>query len=262
MKTIIKAAVIFIFTVTYQTTQAETAEEKGLRISQEMDQQESGFVDTIATLNMELKNRQGETSLRELRLKTLEVTGDGDKSLSIFDTPKDIKGTALLTFSHSHKTDEQWLYLPSLKRVKRISSRNKSGPFMGSEFAFEDLSSQEVDKYTYKYIKDEAVNALDCYVIERKPTYKNSGYTRMMTWINKHDLRPEKIIFYDRKNAKLKTLTFSEYKKYLGRYWRAGKMHMINHLTGKSTTLTWKSYQFKTGLKSSDFSRNSLKRAR
>lgn len=241
---------------------AETSEEKGLRIAQEMDKQESGFVDSVAELIMELKNKQGDTSLREVRLKTLEISNDGDKSLSIFDTPKDVKGTAFLTFSHSTKPDEQWLYLPSLKRVKKISSRNKSGPFMGSEFAFEDMASQEVDKYTYRYLRNEKVNGVDCYVIDRFPTYKNSGYKRLTTWINKKELRPEKILFFDRKDSELKTLIFSQYKQYLDQYWRANNMHMENHQTGKSTTLSWKSYQFKTGLNSKDFTRNSLKRAR
>lgn len=241
---------------------AETNEEKGLRIANEMDQQDSGFIDSVAQLTMELKNKQGDTSIRKVRLKTLEVTGDGDKSLSIFDTPRDIKGTAFLTFSHSKKPDEQWLYLPSLKRVKKISSRNKSGPFMGSEFAFEDMASQEVDKYTYKYLRNENINGIDCYVIDRIPTYKNSGYKRLTTWINKTDLRPEKILFFDRKNSELKTLIFSQYKKYLDRYWRADQMHMQNHQTGKSTTLSWKTFKFKTGLKTKDFTRNSLKRAR
>jgi len=241
---------------------AETSEEKGLRIANEMDQQDSGFIDSVAQLTMELKNKQGDTSIRKVRLKTLEVTGDGDKSLSIFDTPRDIKGTAFLTFSHSKKPDEQWLYLPSLKRVKKISSRNKSGPFMGSEFAFEDMASQEVDKYTYKYLRNENINGADCYVIDRIPTYKNSGYKRLTTWINKTDLRPEKILFFDRKNSELKTLIFSQYKKYLDRYWRADQMHMQNHQTGKSTTLSWKTFKFKTGLKTKDFTRNSLKRAR
>jgi len=254
-----------IFTIAIglvNTSFAETDEDKGLRIANEMDQQDSGFVDSVAKLTMELKNKQGDTSLRKVRLKTLEVTGDGDKSLSIFDTPKDVKGTAFLTFSHSKKPDEQWLYLPSLKRVKKISSRNKSGPFMGSEFAFEDMASQEVDKYTYKYLKDETINNIDCYVIERIPAYKNSGYKRLISWVNKKDLRPEKIVFYDRKDSKLKTLIFSDYKQYLKQYWRADKMFMENHQTGKSTTLSWKTYQFKTGLKSKDFTRNSLKRAR
>jgi len=133
---------------------------------------------------------------------------------------------------------------------------------MGSEFAFEDMASQEVDKYTYKYLKDETINNIDCYVIERIPAYKNSGYKRLISWVNKKDLRPEKIVFYDRKDSKLKTLIFSDYKQYLKQYWRADKMFMENHQTGKSTTLSWKTYQFKTGLKSKDFTRNSLKRAR
>jgi len=94
---------------------------------------------------MTLRNRAGKESLRNVRIKNLEVDGDGDKSLSIFDEPADVKGTTSLTWSHSDKPDDQWLYLPALKRVKRISSKNKSGPFMGSEFAFEDIGSQEVD---------------------------------------------------------------------------------------------------------------------
>jgi len=235
---------------------------RGLEIATEADKRDSGFIDSTAAMKMELKNKQGQTSIREVRVKTLEVNGDGDKALSIFDTPADIKGTASLTYSHALKPDEQWLYLPALKRVKRISSKNKSGPFMGSEFSYEDISSQEIDKYTYKYIKDEILNDIDSFVIERYPAYKHSGYTRQVAWVNKQEYRAEKIDFYDRKNTLLKTLTYSGYKKYLDKFWRADVMHMVNHQTGKSTTLTWSNYQFKTGLTDRDFNRNSLKRAK
>ena len=238
------------------------AEARGLEIATEADKRDTGFVDSTAKMEMELKNKQGQTSTRQVRVKTLEVEGDGDKGLSIFDTPADIKGTASLTYSHALKPDEQWLYLPALKRVKRISSKNKSGPFMGSEFAYEDISSQEIEKYTYKYIKDEVLNGIDCFVVERYPAYKHSGYTRQVAWINKQEYRPEKIVFYDRKNTLLKTLTYSGYQQYLGQFWRADVMHMVNHQTGKSTKLSWKDYKFKTGLTDKDFSRNSLKRAK
>lgn len=235
---------------------------RGLQISIEADVRDTGFIDSTAKMVMVLKNKQGQTSSRKVRVKTLEVTGDGDKSLSIFDTPADIKGTAALTYSHAIKPDDQWLYLPALKRVKRISSKNKSGPFMGSEFAFEDISSQEIEKYTYKYIKDETIDGIDCFVIERYPAYKHSGYTRQQVWINKKEYRPEKTDFYDRKNTLLKTLKFSSYKQYLNKFWRAEIMTMINHQTGKSTTLSWADYRFKTGLTEKDFNRNSLKRAK
>jgi len=241
---------------------AETPEEKGLAIAREVDARDTGWGDFQAKMSMLLRNRHGEESLRQMRVKSLEVEGDGDKTLIVFDEPRDVKGTALLTFSHKTKDDDQWLYLPALKRVKRIASRNKSGPFMGSEFAYEDLASQEIEKYTYKYIRDDELDGTPVFVIERYPVSKYSGYKRQLVWIDKERYIPLKIEFYDRKNSLLKTLTFKGYRQYLDRYWRAEEMFMQNHQTGKSTLLTWKEYRFRTGLKDSDFTRNSLKRAR
>ncbi len=240
---------------------AETPEEKGLRIAKEADARDAGFKDSTADMVMILKNRAGQTSTRKIRAKTLEGKGDGDKSLSLFDEPADVKGTAMLTFSHGLKPDDQWMYLPALSRVKRISSKSKSGPFMGSEFAFEDLGSQEVEKYTYKFLRDEPCgNGWTCHVMERKPAYKHSGYSKQIGWLDTKEYRPVKIEFYDRKGDKLKTLVNSGYKEYLGHYWRPSVMTMQNHLTGKSTILKWNNYQFQTGLNAGDFNKNALAR--
>ena len=241
---------------------AATPEEKGLAIAREADRRNNGFGDFTAELLMILRNRQGEESIRHLRVKTLEVEGDGDKSLTIFDRPQDVKGTALLTFSHKQGPDDQWLYLPALKRVKRISSSNKSGPFMGSEFAYEDISSQEVEKYTYKYLRDETVDGEPMYVFERYPVDPKSGYTRQVVWMDKSEFRERRIDYYDRKNSLLKTLTFDGYRKYEDRFWKASVMDMVNHQTGKSTRLKWENFRFRTGLTDRDFDRNALKRAR
>ena len=242
--------------------QAQSAEQKGLQIAKQADAYDAGFGDFQADMKMTLKSKKGQESTRKIRIKTLEVKGDGDKSMSIFDQPADVKGTAMLTFSHGLKPDEQWLYLPAINRVKRISSRNKSGPFMGSEFAFEDLGSQEVEKYHYKFLREEPCGDYQCYVIERTPAYKFSGYTKIITWLDKEGFRMVKADFYDRKNELLKTLTASDYQQYLGHYWRAGKMEMVNHQKGKSTILDWSNYRFKTGLSDRDFKPQSLKRAR
>ncbi len=241
---------------------AATPAETGLEIAVEADRRDTGFQDFQAELNMLLRNRHGEESLREMRSKVLEVVEDGDKTLIVFDRPRDVKGTALLTFSHKIGWDDQWLYLPALKRVKRIASKNKSGPFMGSEFAYEDLASQEVEKYTYEYLRDETYEGMDCFVLERDPVDKYSGYTRQVVWIDKAEYRPQRIEYYDRKNVLLKTLVFEDYQQYLGQYWRADRMFMENHQTGKSTLLTWKLYRFRTGLKDTDFNKNALKRAK
>lgn len=242
--------------------QAQSAEEKGLAIAKEADLRDQGYSDSTANMKMTLRNRSGKESIRNVRVKSLEVKGDGDKSLSIFDEPADVKGTASLTWSHSHKPDEQWLYLPALKRVKRISSKNKSGPFMGSEFAFEDIGSQEVDKYTYKYLRDETLDGKEAFVVERVPVDKNSGYTKQITWIEKERYVALKVDYYDRKDSLLKTLIASDFTQYLDKYWRPTILDMKNHQSGKSTTLEFEGYQFKSGLKESDFNKNSLKKLR
>ncbi|MBX2825589.1 MAG: outer membrane lipoprotein-sorting protein [Gammaproteobacteria bacterium] len=241
---------------------AETAEEKGYNIAVEADSRNEGFGDTVASMKMVLRNSSGKESVRFMRSKTLEVTGDGDKSMTIFDEPKDVKGTASLTYSHATEADEQWLYLPALKRVKRISSKNKSGPFMGSEFAFEDISSQEVAKYKYKYLRDEEIEGRNAFVVEAYPQYKNSGYKRVISWIDQEEYYTLKTEFYDRKDTLLKTLVFSDYKQYLDKFWRAHNLHMDNHQSGKSTTLSWGDFEFQTGLTDADFNSKSLKRLR
>jgi len=241
---------------------AETLEERGLGIAQEADRRDTGWLDQQADMRMTLRNRQGQESVRRIRNRTLEVQGDGDKSMNIFDYPADVKGTAFLSYTHATRPDDQWLYLPALKRVKRITSANKSGPFMGSEFAYEDIASQEVAKYTYKYLHDERLDGRDAFVMERYPTYEHSGYTRQVVWVDQAMYQPLRIAFYDRKNALLKTLNFQDYRQYLQHYWRPGAMHMENHQTGKSTLLEWKNYRFQTGLTARDFDRNSLKRVR
>jgi hypothetical protein len=254
-----------LLTILPESALAESPEDKGLAIAVEADRRDTGFNDSKAKMLMTLRNRHGEESVRHLRVRVLEVTGDGDKSLFVFDRPRDVKGTGLLSYSHKVGNDDQWLYLPALKRVKRISSANKSGSFMGSEFAYEDFASQEVEKYTYKYLGMEPCpdnKELQCFMNERYPVDENSGYSRQVGWIDTKEYRAMKLEFYDRKNVLLKTLMFSDYKQFLDKYWRAHKLFMENHQTGKSTLLEWDNYTFRNGLSEKDFTRNSLKRVK
>ncbi len=237
-------------------------EARGLEIAVERDARDLGFHDFEAELRMTLRNRHGETSERTLRSKTLEQEDDGDKGLIVFDAPADIEGTALLTFSHKTGDDDQWLYLPALKRVKRISSSNKSGPFVGSEFAYEDISSQEVEEYTYRFVREDELDGRPMYVIEQYPVDPRSGYTRQVAWIDQEELRNFRVDFYDRKDSLLKTLTYEGYRQYLDKYWRPDYMRMVNHQTGKSTELHWERYQFQVGLEEGDFNRAVLARTR
>lgn len=263
MKNVLKYSLIIAFALAIApSSDAQTAEERGLEIATEADKRDTGFKDNVVELRMTLRNSQGQESTRKLQTSNLEVDGEGDKSLVVFDEPRDIKGTAFLSFTHKTGPDDQWLYLPALKRVKRISSNNKSGPFMGSEFAYEDISSQEVEKYTYKFIREETVGNTPMFVVERYPVDRKSGYTRQIVWYDQAEYRLQKIEFYDRKDALLKTLVYDGYQQYLGKYWRADRMSMENHQTGKSTELLFSNYEFQTGLKDKDFNKNSLSRTK
>ncbi|MCY3818424.1 MAG: outer membrane lipoprotein-sorting protein [Gammaproteobacteria bacterium] len=243
-------------------SEGASPEEAGLALAGEARERQIGFGNFTADQTMLLRNKQGQESRRKLRVKVLEVEGDGDKSMFVFDQPRDVEGTALLIYAHKEEADEQWLYLPALKRVKRISSANRSGSFMGSEFSYEDMGAQEVEKFTYRYLRDEPCGELMCAVSERFPADRRSGYQRQVTWHDRDALRLLKVEYYDRKNAHLKTLTMRDYQIYLDKYWHAGEMAMVNHLTGKSTVLTWSDYQFGNDLDAGDFSQTGLRRAR
>ena len=249
---------ILIFSLGVLSVTAQSLEERGLEIARAADKADQGFESAVVELKMTLKNKNGQTSERSLSNRILELTEDGDKSLIVFNSPKDVKGTATLTYTHKIGADDQWLYLPAVKRVKRISSNNKSGPFVGSEFAYEDLSSQEVEKYSYKFLKEEG----SMLFVEQDPVDPKSGYTRRIATYNKDKgYRLEKVEFYDRKNALLKTLTYSDYKLYKNKFWRASTMNMINHQSNKETLLQFSDYNFGMGLSDDDFSQVALQRA-
>ena len=240
---------------------AQTPEQKGQEIAEKAITADQGFESSEVDLRMVLRNRQGQESERFMSNKTYELTEDGDKSLIVFNSPRDVQGTATLTFTHKVGSDDQWLYLPSIKRVKRISSSNKSGPFMGSEFAYEDLSSDEVEKYTYKFLREDTFNGSKVLLVEQYPVDPKSGYQKRIAFYNPDkNYRFEKMEFYDRKGALLKTLTYHDYKTYLGKHERAGRFYMVNHQTGKETELFFEDYAFQTGLKEDDFNQTTLQR--
>ncbi|KJZ04745.1 outer membrane lipoprotein-sorting protein [Pseudoalteromonas piscicida] len=243
-------------------TFAASDEDKGLQLAQLADQVDSGWVDQTVDITMTLQDRAGNQNIRKVRNEMLEVEDDGDKSLVVFDTPYDVKGTVMLSFSHKIGDDDQWLYLPALKRVKRISSSNKSGPFMGSDFAYEDMSSQEVEKYTYKFIREDEFEGQAVNVVERTPVYENSGYSKQLVWLDKKRTIPLQIEYFDRKGSALKTQHFKGYQLYNERFWRVDDLLMVNHQKGTQTTISFDNYNISQGVRLTNFAQANLSRIR
>jgi len=252
---------VMLMTAVYAAQAADDTQ--GFDIAARSDRTDLGFADSEVELQMVLRNAAGQESTRALRIATLEKPDEsvGDKSLVIFDTPRDIEGTALLSHAKILDPDDQWLYLPALKRVKRISSSNKSGPFVGSEFAFEDFTAIELNKFDYTYVGEVPCGDLTCDVLERTPRYENSGYTKQVSWVDQTDFQIRKVEFYDRRGDLLKVLEMSDFRNYEG-IWRAHKLSMSNVQTNKQTDLLYGDYSFDTGLAENDFVKGRLSRLR
>ena len=239
-----------------------SAEARGQAIAEAAERVDAGFADSLVAVRMVLHDARGSRSEREMRIATLEGVDTGDRSLIVFDSPRDQRGTALLTWNHAESEDDQWLYLPALRRVKKIAARNRSGPFVGSEFAFEDLTSEEVSNYTWSYVGRVSCDERECLKVEREPVERWSGYSRQEVFYDAETLRIERIEYYDRRGSHLKSLRSSEWRVHADRHWRPGYMDMVNHQTGRRTELFWEAHAFGNGFSADDFSTTALQRAR
>ncbi|MBU2712078.1 outer membrane lipoprotein-sorting protein [Zooshikella harenae] len=235
------------------------AKKRGYEIAENADLQDLGYSDMQVNVKMILLDAMGRRAERSLAVNTLEMTKDGDRSLTLFLSPRDQKGTVLLTHAHPQANDDQWLYLPALRRVKRITANDRSGPFVGSEFAYEDMIRQEVDDYSYRLLKSTQFEDKPAWLLERTPKDIHSGYSKQHVWLDKQAYRIWRIDFYDRKNTLLKTLFFEGYQQYANAYWRPLRSIMENYQTGKKTILEYSDYRFKTGLTTAQFSQYQLR---
>jgi len=228
-------------------------------VAKKNDEVTNGFESSQANMTMTLINAREQKTIRKMSSKTLEGE-NGNMSLMVFLTPADVKGTKMLTHEHLKGDDDQWMFLPALKRVKRISSRNKSGSFMGSEFSYEDTANNSWKKYTYEDdLKEVEIDGKKYYKGTRIPKDKNSGYSKQISYIDTNTYLTYKVEYYDRKKELLKTAIFLNWKK-INNVYVLGKIIMTNHQNSKKTILQWDNQQIKVGLSKKDFTKRKLKR--
>ena len=260
-------AILATTTLLQNLALASTSNEKGLAIATEVDKRDKGWGDITVTGEMLLKNKAGNESIRRFRSTILEAANplEGDRSIITFSEPRDVRGTAFLTHSKIEPDDDlQWIFLPAVKRVKRISSSNRTGKFVSSEFSYEDLGSEEVADNDHIWLNSSACAydaTITCAAVESRPKNKRSGYSKRVSYIDLDEYRIQQIDFYNRRGDLEKTLKFKSYKQYEGQFWRAHVMMMENIQTGKSTRLSWGDYKFRDGLTERDFTPQELPKA-
>lgn len=262
---LLSASVILVLAAGVRPAEGQvgaTSEVRAREIAVEADRRVRGYGGYQARMEMILVDRRGEETRRELELLSLEVSADEERSLVYFQSPRDIEGTGLLTYSFRDGGEEQWLYLPALRRTKRISASGRSSPFMGSEFAYEDLAPMYPNQFDYSYVGNDTLDGAATFVIERTPRYEGTGYRRQHVRIDTEEYRVLRVDSWDLRDRLLKTLTLGGYERYPDGIWRPSEAHMINHRTEAETRLRWFDYRLDTGLEESDLSRAALGRVR
>ena len=239
-------------------------QEKGMAIAQRSYETDSGFGDFYAELTIVQGDTKGKEDLRHIRLWGLESEQDGDRSISVFVYPPDVKGMARLSHTHETRPDDHWVYGPENKRVRRVSPTSQLSYFMGTQFTFEDLRlyrAESLAKFSFEYLGDEPYAGMECFKVRRVPVRKKfTNYSSQIMWIDKEEFRVLKVEFYNLKNILAKTLTRSHFKLYEGKFWAMQQMEMKNNQTGEHTLVIWSNYRFGIGLNESNFTRESLKR--
>ena len=166
-----------------------------------------------ANLSMLLENSRGDQRVREIKQFTKEF-GDVEKKLMVFLKPNDIKNTTFMNWSFDDGSEDQWIYLPALKKVKRISSDSNSDYFMGSDFTYDDLGDRHPSEDTHKVTGEATIDGHECYVVESIPVDEEYMYSKTITWVIKDKWIGYKKEFYDEDEELLKQLTLVNYDEH------------------------------------------------
>ncbi len=216
--------------------------------------------DQISDLTMTLINKSGQTRVRKLK-QLIKDDGKVEKKIMFFIAPADVKNTSFMNWSYddSDKSDDQWIYLPAIKRVKRISSDDKSDYFMGSDFTYDDLGDRKLDDDTHKLLREETLEGKDCYVVESVPKDEDYMYSKTITWVMKDNYLGLKKEFYDEDGELLKILHVDKYKDFSG-IWIIEKLVMKNVQNNHETIMELSNIKINTGIPDSKFTQRMMMR--
>lgn len=257
MKKIIMAITIFAtMALAIHETSAQTL--TGAEIVEKAYNRPEGQ-DQTSDLKMTLTNKNGDTRIREISQFTKDF-GDVEKSIMFFLSPADIKNTSFMNWSYNdNREDDQWIYLPALRKVKRISSDSKSDYFMGSDFTYDDLGDRKVEQDTHKLLREETIEGKACYVVESIPLDEDYMYSKTITWIEKATFIGVRKEFYDEDGELLKMLSIKKHENIDG-YEIILISEMKNLQNGHTTEMRLSNVKINTGVDNSRFSERMMSR--
>jgi outer membrane lipoprotein-sorting protein len=215
-------------------------------------------------MSMKLINKRGQIRNRVISF-TVEKANEFDDNILVgFLEPSDVKGVGLLTLEHEGADDDQWLYLPALKKERRISASDQSDSFMGTDFTYEDMKSEKLNDHDYTLLREETIDSAHCYVVEAIPSTekqkKESGYSKREIWIDQKTFLRMQVKYYDKKGEYFKIEQRTEIEEVLPGLYRPNYVEMKNLKKDHTTQLSFNERQLNTELSDSLFTVRSLKR--
>ncbi len=213
-----------------------------------------------ADLTMILISASGNQRVREIH-QYIKDFGKVEKKIMFFVKPADVRNTSFMNWSYDdpNKDDDQWIYLPALKKVKRISSDSKSDYFMGSDFTYDDLGDRKPTDDIHKILREEKLGGEDCYVIESHPKNKDYMYSKTITWVIKDKWIGLQKKFWDEDGEYLKTLHIKKYNNIKG-YWIIETVEMDNQQSNHKTIMKLTNIKINSGIRNSMFTERMMKR--
>ena len=186
-----------------------------------------------------LTDKAGKSRVRDIASYKIEE-GATKKSVTVFRTPKDVAGVSYLSFEYpdnpdgSPKDSDSWLYLPAMKKARRVSGSSKDDDFQGTDFTYDDIGDRSLGKDTFNILGSENAGGKDCWILEYTAKDKNSKITRRVLWSDKSNYTTLKGEYYDRQGKKFKEL-LCEGIEQVGGFWTTKKMTMTNTVTSHKT---------------------------
>lgn len=218
------------------------------------------------TATMTLTDKKGKTRVREVKEMSKDY-GDVTKTVIVFTTPKDVSGVAYLMFDYDEKADgtkqdsDSWLYMPAMKKVRRISGSDSGGSFMGTDFTYEDMGSRGLSKDTFTLLGEETVDGVQCHKVEAVSKDEAEKNPRRIFWIGKDNNMMYRAEFFDRQNNLQRVLVCSEIRQIDG-FWTTSRMLMTNVITGHSTLIEMKNVSYGDTLDDSLFTVAAMEKGR
>jgi len=246
------------------TALAETDQLSGLEIAQQVNARDEG-VSVSRNVIMEMIDRRGKKRVRETR-GFRKYYGEEKRTMIFYLQPKNVRKTAFLTYDYPQADDDQWLYLPAMRKIRRISSSDRGDYFLGTDFTYEDIKKEGkfgIEDYNWKRIGERIIDDHHSYIVEATPINddiaKELGYSKVLYHVDSKIWMVRQAKSWDIRGNELKTIHTRDIRQ-VQDIWTAHLLEVNNHKTGHHTRFLFSDIDYATGVTDDIFTQQSLRR--